>query len=89
MRFLEISVCIAHRNFNPVRTKRIYFILGPSPYLAVNTSHLGYKSQSLSAVWGKIYWFFLDKCKTYQYRVARMYNFGMLKLAVSTITAKL
>jgi hypothetical protein len=35
---------------NPLKTKRICFILGLSPYRAVNTLHFGYKNQSLNVL---------------------------------------
>jgi hypothetical protein len=35
---------------NPLKTKRICFILGLSAYRAVNTLHLGYKNQSLNVL---------------------------------------
>jgi hypothetical protein len=33
---------------DPLKTKRICFIQGLSPYRAVNTLHFGYKNQSLN-----------------------------------------
>jgi hypothetical protein len=38
------------RSFNPLKTKRICFIQGPSAYRAVNTLHFGYKNQSLNVL---------------------------------------
>jgi hypothetical protein len=35
---------------NPLKTKRICFILGLSAYRAVNTLHFGYKNQSLNVL---------------------------------------
>jgi hypothetical protein len=35
---------------NPLKTKRIYFIEGLSPYRAVNTLHFGYKNQYLNVL---------------------------------------
>jgi hypothetical protein len=37
-------------NVNPLKTKRICFILGLSAYRAVNTPHFGYKNQSLNVL---------------------------------------
>jgi hypothetical protein len=36
--------------FNPLKTKRLCFILGLSAYRAVNTLHFGYKNQSLNVL---------------------------------------
>jgi hypothetical protein len=36
--------------FNPLKTKRICFILGLSAYRAVNTLHFAYKNQSLTVL---------------------------------------
>jgi hypothetical protein len=38
------------RFINPLKTKRICFIYGLSPYRAVNTLHFGYKNQSLNVL---------------------------------------
>jgi hypothetical protein len=43
--------------FNPLRTKRICFIQGYSPYRAVNTFRFGYTNQSVNDVHGKSYFF--------------------------------
>jgi hypothetical protein len=40
-----------------------------SPYRAVNTLHLGYKNQSVNAVWGNNRSLFLDPHKTHKYTV--------------------
>jgi hypothetical protein len=42
---ISSSIC-----FNPLKTKRICFILGLGAYRAVNTLHFGYKNQSLDVL---------------------------------------
>jgi hypothetical protein len=41
-------------NFNPLKTKRVYFVQGLSAYRAVNTLHFGYKNQSLNFYKAKV-----------------------------------
>jgi len=50
--------------FNLLKTKRICFIWGISPYRAVNTSHRGYKNQSVNDVLSKSRCLFWDQHKT-------------------------
>jgi hypothetical protein len=45
---LPSSFCKIH--FNPLKTKRICFIQGLSPYRAVNTLRFDYKNQSLNVL---------------------------------------
>ena len=60
--------------FNLLKTKRRLLYLKTQFVLAVKTSHLGYKNQSVYAVIGTSRCLFSDKYKTYKYGVGRAYS---------------
>ena len=66
-----IAVCsqihIKHRNTLCGQNVELY--IKDSPYRAVNTLRLGYKNQSVNAVWGNSRCLFSDPHKTHKYTV--------------------
>jgi hypothetical protein len=64
--------------FNPLKTKRRLLYLKAQPYGAVNTFHLGYKTETVYAVSATSRCLLSDKQKTHKYSVSRAYSCCML-----------
>jgi len=69
-----VGEVIKEPSVNPLQTNRRLLYLSPSPYRAVITLSLGYKTQSAYAVSGTSRCLFSDKYKTHKYSVGRAYS---------------
>jgi hypothetical protein len=66
---IVVSPEIHAKHINTLCGQNVELNLKTQPYRAVNTLRLGYKNQSVNAVWGSNRYFFPDPHKTQKYTV--------------------